>query len=180
MYLLAGIGNKGKKYNNTRHNVGFLIIDQIIKRYNVIQEKNSFDSQINKGIIHKKKVLLVKPMTFVNNSGKAISRLISFYKVPLNKLYVFHDDIDLDLSRVKIKLGGSAAGHNGIKNIDALVGKDYFRNPNNLIETRNYVLQKFSSSEKNRLLKKVDILVENINLLFEKNFNNLMNILVTK
>ena len=105
MYLFAGIGNIGKKYSYTRHNIGFLIIDRIIKQYEFKEEKQAFDNHIYRGIITKKKVMLIKPMTFVNNSGEAISKLVSFYKIPLEKIFVFHDDMDLSLSRIKIKLG---------------------------------------------------------------------------
>ena len=91
MYLFAGIGNIGKKYSYTRHNIGFLIIDKIIKQYDFKKEKKAFDSYIYRGLILKKKVMIIKPMTFVNNSGEAISKLVSFYKIPLEKIFVFHE-----------------------------------------------------------------------------------------
>ena len=183
MYLFAGIGNIGKKYSYTRHNIGFLIIDRIIKQYEFKEDKQAFDNHIYRGIITKKKVMLIKPMTFVNNSGEAISKLVSFYKIPLEKIFVFHDDMDLSLSRIKIKLGGSAAGHNGIKSIDTYIGKNYNRvrigigNPTGYLAAKDYVLENFSKNEYNKIVKKLDILAENIHYLINYESNNLLNIL---
>jgi len=183
MYLLAGIGNKGQQFNKTRHNVGFLIIDEVIQRYGFDKQKISLEADTYKGLILNKKVMCIKPMTYMNNSGKAIAKLISFYKIPLKKIFVFHDDIDLSLSRVKIKLGGSSAGHNGIKSIDAQIGKEYNRvrigikNSLKTISAKNFVLQKFSEEEYTEINNKIDKLVKNINLLLEENFSNLLNIL---
>ncbi len=183
MYLFAGIGNIGKKYSYTRHNIGFLIIDKIIKQYDFKKEKKAFDSYIYRGLILKKKVMLIKPMTFVNNSGEAISKLVSFYKIPLERIFVFHDDMDLSLSRIKIKLGGSAAGHNGIKSIDMYIGKNYNRirigigNPTGYLAAKDYVLENFSKNEYNIIVKKLDILAENIHYLINNESNNLLNIL---
>ena len=183
MFLLAGIGNIGKKYSYTRHNVGFLIIDAIIKKYECIKEKDNFESNIYKGSISKNKVILVKPMTFVNNSGIAISKIVSFYKIPLERVFIFHDDLDLKLSRVKIKIGGSAAGHNGLKSIDINIGKNYNRvrvgigNNLKVFKAKDYVLAKFSKKELDLLEKKITILVDNINFLFSNKQSTLLNIL---
>ena len=183
MFLLAGIGNIGKKYAYTRHNIGFLIIDEIIKQYDFKEEKESFESYIFKGTIISKKVMLVKPKTFVNNSGKAINKIVSFYKIPMEKIFVFHDDMDLALSRIKIKVGGSSAGHNGIKSIDMYIGKNYNRvrvgigNSTGYLSTKNYVLEKFSKNEYNLIKEKVCVLAKNIHCLLNNESNNLLNIL---
>ena len=118
MYLIAGLGNKGKKYTDTRHNVGFKVIDKIITQYDFEKYKESNNCHTFKGKILEKKVLLMKPMTYMNNSGKAVSEIATFYKIPVNKIFIIHDDIDLSVSRIKVKYGGSDAGHNGIKSID--------------------------------------------------------------
>lgn len=183
MYLLAGIGNIGKKYTYTRHNIGFLIIDEIIKQYDFIEEKENFESYIFKGKITSEKVMLVKPKTFVNNSGKAISKIVSFYKIPIEKVFVFHDDMDLALSRFKIKVGGSSAGHNGIKSIDMYIGKNYNRirvgigNSKGYLSTKDYVLEKFSKNEYSLLREKICILAKNIHCLLNNESSNLLNIL---
>ena len=186
MFLLVGLGNKGKKYSDTRHNVGFQIIDKIISQYNFEKEKETNDSHIFRGIIFEKKVMLLKPMTFMNNSGKAISKIVSFYKIPLKKIFIIHDDIDLVLSRIKIKLGGSDAGHNGIKSVDMHIGKEYNRirvgvgKPTTYLEAKDYVLQKFTPDELLKLKNKIDILVENIHYLFKNDVNNFLNILASE
>ena len=183
MFLLAGIGNIGKKYTFTRHNIGFLIIDAIIKEYDCKKEKDNFESNIYKGSIFKNKVILAKPLTFVNNSGIAIKKIVSFYKIPLEKVFIFHDDLDLKMSRIKIKNGGSNAGHNGLKSIDMNIGKNYNRvrigigNSSNLFKAKNYVLGKFSKSEFSILEKKITILVNNLHFLLSNKNSNLLNIL---
>ena len=183
MFLLAGIGNIGEKYDFTRHNIGFLIIDEIISQYDLKKEKDNFDSLIYKGLIFKKKVLLAKPLTFVNNSGKAISKIVSFYKIPIEKIFVFHDDMDLNISRIKIKVGGSDAGHNGIKSIDMNIGKNYNRirvgigNSKKLLNARSHVLERFSKTEYEILKPKISMLAKNIDILLSYESDNLLNIL---
>ena len=185
MYLIAGLGNKGKKYTDTRHNIGFKVIDKIIAKYDFKKYKDSAYSHTFKGEISEKKVLLIKPMTFMNNSGKAVSEVSGFYKIPAKNIYIIHDDIDLSVSRVKVKFGGSAAGHNGIKSIDMHVGKDYYRirigigKPSNHLEVKDYVLKKFSNDEFNRIKEKADILVKNISYLLKKDVNTFLNLLST-
>ena len=183
MFLLTGIGNIGEKYVYTRHNVGFLIIDEIARQYNFQKERNSFDSSIYKGLISNKKIILSKPTTFVNNSGKAVGKIASFYKIPLEKIFVFHDDLDLNLSRIKIKKGGSDAGHNGIKSIDMNIGKDYNRirfgigNPKEAFSSKSYVLENFSKVDFDMVKKRIDLLVKNIHYLFSNEKDILLNII---
>ena len=165
MYLIAGLGNKGKKYADTRHNVGFKIIDTIVNQYEFEKYRESSNFHIFKGKIFHKKVLLLKPMTFMNNSGKAVSEISTFYKIPANKIYIIHDDIDLSVSRVKVKYGGSAAGHNGLKSIDMHIGKYYYRirigvgKPGNFMEAKDYVLKKFTPNEYDKIQYRTDKLV---------------------
>ena len=183
MFLLAGIGNIGKKYIYTRHNVGFIVIDEILSQYSFKKEKDNFDSAIYKGLILNKKIILSKPNTFVNNSGVAIGKIVSFYKIPIKKVFIFHDDLDLDLSRIKIKNGGSDAGHNGIKSIDMKIGKDYNRirigigNSKDFFSTKSYVLENFSKIEFEIVKKKVNLLVKNIHYLLQDEKSTLLNLL---
>ena len=149
----------------------------------VFLEKDSFDSYIYKGNISEKKIILMKPKILMNNSGKAINKLVSFYKIPLHKIFIFHDDIDLILPRIKIKVGGSAAGHNGVKSVDMNIGRNYnririgIRNSEEYPETNFYVLENFSQGEIDIIKYKINLLVENIGYLINKDSNRLLNIL---
>ena len=185
MYLFTGLGNKGAKFKNTRHNIGFEIIDKIVSQYNFKKDKENFEIHTFKGTILDKKVILLKPMTFVNNSGSAVSKIVSFYKIPKKRIFVIHDDMDLVLSRIKIKLGGSSSGHNGIKNIDMYIGKEYYRirigigKPEKYLDAKDYVLKQFTSYEHFNIKKKIDLLVDNIQYLINYDINNLLNIMAS-
>ena len=123
--LVVGLGNPGAEYVNTRHNVGFMALDAIAgadatwkKEKNALTYATSIDGQ---------RVIFVKPQTYMNNSGAAVLALMTFYKVPLENIIVIHDDMDLRVGESREKIGGGSAGHNGIKSIDANVGRDYKR-----------------------------------------------------
>ena len=165
MYLLVGLGNCGQEYKNTRHNFGFLLIDKIIARYKLIPQGKKFKSDFFIGEIDDNKILALKPQTFMNLSGFAVAEAINFYKIPLQNIIVFHDDIDLDFAKIKYKIGGGNGGHNGLKSIDENIGKEYARirlgvgRPENLkYEISEYVLAKFSVEE----LKTIEILNQKI------------------
>ena len=127
MYLFAGLGNIGKEYESTRHNLGFICVDKIIEKYGYKDKKDKFNATIFSTVIDEKIVLIVKPNTYMNRSGIAISQIKSFYKIPLENIFVFHDDLDLSLGKIKFKIGGSSAGHNGLKSIDQFIGNNYAR-----------------------------------------------------
>ena len=123
--LIVGLGNPGDKYLLTRHNVGFMAIDAFAPADAVWKkEKNALTARAD---IDGKKFIFAKPQTFMNNSGDAVGPLMAFYKIPLENLVVIHDDMDLKLGEKREKIGGSSAGHNGIKSIDAAVGNEYKR-----------------------------------------------------
>ena len=154
MFLLVGLGNPGLKYQYTKHNFGFLLADQIIENFKLTTLGNKFGRQILSGIISNQKVLLIKPQDYMNNSGEAVLSTATFYKIPPEKIIVFHDDLDLKLGRIKAKIGGGNAGHNGLKDIDDKIGKNYVRirlgigRPENKeYEIADYVLSKFSNEE---------------------------------
>ncbi len=154
MFLLVGLGNPGSKYQYTKHNFGFLLADQIIENFKLTTLGNKFGRQILSGIISNQKVLLIKPQDYMNNSGEAVLSTATFYKIPPEKIIVFHDDLDLKLGRIKAKIGGGNAGHNGLKDIDDKIGKNYVRirlgigRPENKeYEIADYVLSKFSNEE---------------------------------
>ena len=154
MFLLVGLGNPGSKYQYTKHNFGFLLADEIAKNFKLTLLGNKFGRQILAGTISNQKVLLIKPQDYMNNSGEAVLSIATFYKIPPEKIIVFHDDLDLKLGRIKAKVGGGNAGHNGLKDIDNRIGKNYVRirlgigRPENKeYEIADYVLSKFSNEE---------------------------------
>lgn len=124
-FLIVGLGNPGAEYTNTRHNVGFMAVDAIAgDGATWKKEKNAMTYATN---INGQRVVFVKPQTYMNNSGVAVLALMTFYKIPLENVVVIHDDMDLAVGIIKEKIGGGSAGHNGIKSIDANVGRDYKR-----------------------------------------------------
>ena len=127
MLLLVGLGNPGSNYTNTRHNIGFKIIDAINLHFKLSKQKPKFKGLLTTGNIDEKKIYAIKPLTFMNNSGTAIKELIDYFKIDAKDVIVFHDDMDIDFGKVKAKFGGSSAGHNGIESIDKFIGKDYSR-----------------------------------------------------
>ncbi len=173
--LLVGLGNPGKEYENTRHNIGFKMADAIVRHFHFPDFKLKFHGEISEGNIDGQKVIVLKPMTFMNKSGVSVAAAAKFYKIPLEKIIVFHDELDLKPAKVRIKTGGGAGGHNGIKDIDARIGKDYRRvrigigHPGDKDQVSNYVLHKFSSDEKITMEILVDKMAENSPLLVKGN-----------
>ena len=126
-YIICGLGNPGKKYENTRHNAGFLTIDYIVNELNIPTNKLKFQSQIYDTSIENHRVLLVKPQTYMNLSGNAVHEIISFYKIPIEKVIIIVDDISLEPGSLRIRRKGSAGGHNGLKDIINKTGSDNFQ-----------------------------------------------------
>ena len=126
-FIIAGLGNPGRKYDGSRHNVGFDVIDELVDRYHIGGPERFGKSMIGKGRIGDRKVILVKPLTYMNLSGEAIQEIVHFYKVdPREDLLVISDDIDLEAGRIRIRKKGSAGGHNGLKNIVQHLGTEEF------------------------------------------------------
>lgn len=125
-YIVACLGNPGKQYENTRHNVGFIAADQIAEKRGFKIDRLRFQSLTGEGVISGKKVLFLKPSTFMNLSGKAVVEAMNFYKVPIERVIVVHDDVALEPGRLRIREKGSDGGHNGLKNLIQLTGKDTF------------------------------------------------------
>ena len=165
--LIVGLGNPGPEYANTRHNVGFMTIDALApKDASWKKEKNALTTRID---TDEAKIILAKPQTFMNNSGEAVGPLMAFYKIPLENLIVIHDDMDLKVGVLREKVGGSSAGHNGIKSIDAAVGNEYRRirigigHPRDFESQMNpadWVLGKFDSEQ----LKQIQSVIASIEL----------------
>jgi PTH1 family peptidyl-tRNA hydrolase len=172
MMLIVGLGNPGKEYINTRHNVGFLAIDIIAHATNLsLADNNKFRSAIASGEIANHKMILAKPSTFMNLSGQAVQLIPHYYKIPTSNIVVIHDDIDLELGQVKIKSGGGHAGHNGLKSIDNCLGNSYWRirigvgRPKHNQDVADYVLDNFSKEEKIIIDDIIHKLGQNIDLI---------------
>lgn len=172
MFLLVGLGNIGTEYKNTRHNCGFMCADRIIEQYSINNHQVKFKADIYSGKLLEHDVMIVKPQTFMNKSGIAVSLIKNFYKIPIENIFVFHDDLDLEFCKLKYKIGGGAGGHNGLKSIDEMIGKNYHRirigigRPEFKNDVVNYVLNKFNKDELNKLQKIIDIISNNIDKLF--------------
>jgi PTH1 family peptidyl-tRNA hydrolase len=127
MILLVGLGNPGSEYKFTRHNIGFLALDEIQESYTFSSWKSKFKGLVSEGTIGGHTVLLLKPQTYMNLSGQSVSEAMQFYKIPLENVVVIHDDLDLAPKTLRMKQGGSAGGHNGLKDIDQRLGNNYWR-----------------------------------------------------
>lgn len=127
MYIIAGLGNPGNEYMGTRHNAGFSVIDELADKYNISVDTCKHKGMIGKGVIAGQKVILVKPMTYMNASGECIREVMDYYKTDIDDFLVVFDDISLDVGRLRLRAKGSAGGHNGIKSIIAHLGSSDFK-----------------------------------------------------
>ena len=177
MLLFVGLGNPTPDSENNRHNVGFKIIDSINKEFGLSKQKPKFKGLLTTGNINEKKVYAIKPLTFMNNSGICIRELIEYFKIDVENIIVFHDDLDVELGKIKTKFGGSSAGHNGIASIDKFIGKDYSRvrigigKPKSNIDVADYVLQNFDEDENDGIEKITKNITDSISILVEKNLD---------
>ena len=183
MKLLVGLGNPGSDYAYTRHNMGFQAVDAIVRRFSFKDWKKDCKGLIAKGEIEGEKVVILKPETFMNLSGEAVLAAMSFFKIKPIDVIVFHDEMALPVGKVKVKTGGSAAGHNGIKNIDSHIGPDYMRvrigvDQDRSEDTVDYVLGVPSKEDQEVLAAVMDKIAENVPLLLQGDENNFMNRLV--
>ena len=175
MFLICGLGNPGKKFTNTRHNIGFKLIDILVDHFKFNKIKEDKIKQLYSGKIDSHKVILLKPLTFMNLSGKAVFEIVSFYKIKKNNVFVVHDDLDLKLAKVRIKKGGGNGGHNGLASIDNYLGAEYYRirigidHPGHKDEVSKYVLSVFSKEEQTIVDNKLDKIKINFNLIFSDN-----------
>ena len=177
MLLFVGLGNPTPDSENNRHNVGFKIIDAINKKFSLSKQKPKFKGLLTTGLINNKKVYAIKPLTFMNNSGICIRELIEYFKIDVEDIVVFHDDLDVEFGKIKTKFGGSSAGHNGIESIDKFIGKDYSRvrigigKPKGKIDTADYVLQNFDEEETIGIDSVSKNIIDSIQILVEKNLD---------
>ncbi len=174
MILLVGLGNPTPDSNDNRHNVGFKIIDAINQKFGLSKQKPKFKGLLTTGNISNKKVYAIKPLTFMNNSGICIRELIEYFKINIDDVIVFHDDLDIDFGKIKAKFGGSDAGHNGIASIDKFIGKEYSRvrvgigKPDKKISVSDYVLNNFNEEEKIQLDQIKINIIDSLPILIDK------------
>ena len=153
MQLLVGLGNPGPRYARNRHNIGYMAVDAIVRRHSFQPWRNRFHGQASEGNVDGTKVLAFKPTTFMNESGRAVAEALRFYKLPPSELIVIHDDLDLAPGKVRVKRGGGAGGHNGLRSLDRHIGPDYWRlrvgigHPGDKLLVHGYVLSDFYKAE---------------------------------
>ena len=180
MKLVVGLGNKGREYENTRHNMGFMLVDRYLQYKNITDKfKEKFNAMYIETTINNEKVIFIKPMTYMNNSGIAVRSFVDFYKLNSEDVLVISDDLDLDLGKFRLRRNGSSGGHNGLKSIISHLGTDNFKRlrigiSNDKDDVINYVLSKFSKRELNEIDTMFDTLVNVLDDYFVMDFTSLM------
>lgn len=180
MKLVVGLGNKGREYENTRHNMGFMLVDRYLQYKNITDKfKEKFNAIYIETTINNEKVIFIKPMTYMNNSGIAVRAFVDFYKLNSEDILVISDDLDLDLGKFRLRRNGSSGGHNGLKSIISHLGTDNFKRlrigiSNDKDDVINYVLSKFSKKELNEIDIMFDTLVDVLDDYFVMDFTFLM------
>ena len=179
-FIVVGLGNPGGKYENTRHNVGFRAIDYLCKEYMVSSEKKKFDAICTKVLMNGKNILLLKPQTFMNNSGLSVAKAADFYKMTPESIIVIFDDISLDPGRLRVKRKGSAGGHNGVKSIIQFLSSEDF--PRIKIGVgknwvlANWVLSKFSDVEDKLIEEAISKVNDTLKFIFDGQIDKAMNL----
>ena len=189
MYVFAGLGNPGARYVNNRHNVGYLIAEHIVQLNNMgaFRRRSKFLGEVSEGDIDNKRVLVLKPNTFVNDSGRSIGAVLRYYNITPARLYVLHDDLDLSFGKIRVKFGGGHAGHNGLKSVSSHIGCDYWRlrvgighpGPGRKDLVMPYVLQDFNKPEFAWLETLFKAIGESVALLLLAETSNFMNRIVS-
>ncbi len=180
MKLIVGLGNPGKEYESTRHNIGYIFIDNFASSFGVKIEKKKFNGLYEELIINNEKVILLKPLSYMNLSGEVVQKYVNFYKIDLSDILVISDDLDMDFGKIRIRRSGSSGGHNGLKNISQNLNSNEFKrlkigiSNNKDIDTKDYVLGKFSKEEKKIIENLKDTINELLNDYFILDFESLM------
>lgn len=181
MRIIVGLGNPGEKYIFTRHNVGFITIDKLAKRYEIPCKKKKSLSHIGEGFVGEQKILIAKPQTYMNRSGGAVGELVAYYDCPLDNLMVVCDDLNLPVGTIRIRKKGSSGGHNGLESIAQYVGLDFTRlrigigNPINE-DAKEYVLSPFARDEKEIVDQAIDKSCQAIDVWISTGIEGCMNV----
>ncbi len=154
MLLFVGLGNPGARYAGNRHNIGFIVLDALARAHHAGPWRKRFQGDATEVVIGEERIILLKPETFMNESGRAVNEAMRFYKIDLKDVFVFHDELDLAAAKVRVKLGGGNAGHNGLRSITAHCGNEYHRirlgigHPGHKDAVHGFVLSDFSRAER--------------------------------
>lgn len=180
MQLLIGLGNPGQKYRYNRHNLGFMVLDEVVRRYSFSSFRRRFHSLASEGELGGEKFLALKPTTFVNESGRAVGEALRFFKLSSDSVIVVHDELDLRPMKIRTKFGGGNAGHNGLRSIDSHIGTEYWRvrigigHPEEKHLVHPYVLSDFNKTEITEISQLIAATAEAAPLLGAKDFNGFM------
>ncbi len=182
-YIICGLGNFGLQYENTRHNAGFMTVDYLAKKYNTDTKKIQFKAQVGEATINGVRCLLMKPTTYMNNSGEALVAAMNFYKIPIERVIICYDDISLEPSFIRIRRKGSDGGHNGIKSIIALTGEDTFprvkigvgKKPHKDYNLADWVLSHFTNDEQKAMTEGTEKAASSIELMVKGKTDEAMN-----
>ncbi|GAB6052767.1 aminoacyl-tRNA hydrolase [Magnetospira thiophila] len=182
MLLVVGLGNPGAGYAGNRHNIGFMAVDALVRRHSFGPWRNKFQAELAEGMVAGVKVYALKPLTYMNESGRAVAACAGFYKISVNGLLVFHDDLDLQPGKLRIKAGGGHGGHNGLRSLDAHLGsRDYRRvrlgigHPGDKERVHGHVLSDFAKADGAWLTPMIDALAEQFPLLVRGDDSGFMN-----
>jgi PTH1 family peptidyl-tRNA hydrolase len=173
MLLLAGLGNPGPRYAGNRHNIGFMAVDEIVRRHSFSAWRSRFQADCAEGRLGGEKVLAMKPQTYMNESGRAVGEALRFFKLNPEDVVVLYDEIDLEPGKLRVKQGGGTGGHNGIRSIESHIGKDFWRvrlgvgHPGHKDLVHGYVLSDFAKADKVWLEKLLDAVADEIPALIE-------------
>lgn len=180
MKLIVGLGNPGKEYENTRHNIGFQTIDRYANKLGISIMKSKFNGLFSETLINGEKVVLLKPQSYINLSGEVIRKFVDFYKISISDILIIHDDLDLAVGTYKIKKKGSSGGHNGLKNIELHLGTQEYKrikigiSNNKNMDTKDYVLGKLSKEEEEKLNDVKNTVLNILDDYFKVSFEELM------
>ncbi|UGV25423.1 aminoacyl-tRNA hydrolase [Rhodopseudomonas boonkerdii] len=181
MRLFVGLGNPGAKYQGNRHNIGFMVLDEIARRHGFAPWRRRFQGETSEGTLGGERVILLKPMTFMNESGRSVQEAAAFFKISLGDIAVFHDELELPFAKVRVKVGGGIAGHNGLRSISAHVGNDYRRvrlgigHPGAKELVHGHVLNDFAKAERQQLEAFNDAVSDHAGLLVGGNDSSFQN-----
>ena len=181
MQLIVGLGNPGEKYQYTRHNIGYMAIENIISAQQDYKIKKKFNSVIYETMLDKNRIILVKPETYMNNSGDAVFQIANFYKIDSKNIFILHDELDIPFGKIRIKSGGGNAGHNGLKSISNKIDNNYIRvrlgigHPGNKERVNSHVMSNFTGSEKEKLNQILNYLTNSMNEILNKKESFIIN-----
>lgn len=184
IYMVAGLGNPGKEYSQTRHNIGFIVVEEIARRYNLTFNSSRFDADITKGIIEGKHTILVKPQSYMNRSGYPVQQISSYFKIETSNIIIIHDELDLPCGRIMIVKDRGHGGHNGIRSIIEILGtKNFIRirvgvgrpTREQLAEVTGHVLGRFSGEEQREIDLVVKTTADACSLILSRNVQTAMN-----